>query len=130
MNPDTVSQWIIKASHDLKIGIGESTATDPATDMICFHMQQCVEKLLKAFIVFHEREMTRTHDIALLIEECLKIDSGFQILFDQGVDGLSPYGVMVRYPDDFYLPTEQEMHEAIAWARFTWTFVCDKIKIS
>jgi len=25
----------------------------PATDAVCFHMQQCVEKYLKAFLIFN-----------------------------------------------------------------------------
>jgi len=41
--------WIKKAENDLKIGKRELEAEDPATDMVCFHMQQCVEKYLKAF---------------------------------------------------------------------------------
>lgn len=43
-----VKQWILKANNDLKTAKDEMNTDDPATDTICFHAQQCVEKLLKA----------------------------------------------------------------------------------
>lgn len=46
----------------------------PTTDMVCYHMQQCVEKCLKAYLVAHEKPFRRTHDIAELIEYCKEID--------------------------------------------------------
>jgi HEPN domain-containing protein len=43
MNPETINNWLIKAEHDLKIGKDELDTANPATDMVCFHMQQCAE---------------------------------------------------------------------------------------
>ncbi len=59
MNEKTVKEWIKKADHDLKIGKDEYTTKDPVTDMICFHMQQCVEKYLKAYLIFHGKEIKK-----------------------------------------------------------------------
>jgi HEPN domain-containing protein len=47
MNKDSVKKWIARAESDLKIGKDEINFNDPATDAICFHMQQCIEKFLK-----------------------------------------------------------------------------------
>ena len=44
MSTETVKKWIHKAENDLKIARDEIHAEDPATDAICFHAQQCVEK--------------------------------------------------------------------------------------
>ncbi len=55
MNEQTVRSWIAKAESDLKIGKDELVTVDPATDAICFHMQQGAEKYLKAFLVFQGR---------------------------------------------------------------------------
>ncbi len=44
MNEKTVELWRIKADNDLKAGKDELAAENPATDTVCFHMQQCVEK--------------------------------------------------------------------------------------
>jgi len=70
-----VRNWVLKAEHDLKIGQDELKTDQPATDMVCFHMQQCVE-----------------------------IDPQFETLFQVGADTLTIYGIEVRYPDEFYMP--------------------------
>ncbi len=56
MNEDVVKKWMHKANNDLKIGKDEQATIEPVADMICFHMQQCVEKYLKAFLIFHGKE--------------------------------------------------------------------------
>ncbi len=38
---ETTRLWLIKADRDLKIGRDEFITDSPATDAICFHMQQC-----------------------------------------------------------------------------------------
>jgi len=50
MNEETVKLWCIKADNDLKAGKDEFATERPATDTVCFHMQQCAEKYLKAFL--------------------------------------------------------------------------------
>jgi HEPN domain-containing protein len=48
MNPLT-AEWIAKASADLATAGREMRARkDTNYDAVCFHAQQCVEKLLKA----------------------------------------------------------------------------------
>ena len=49
---DVVKNWILKANNDLKTGKDEMETDEPATDTICFHMQQCVEKYLKGYLSF------------------------------------------------------------------------------
>jgi len=101
MNEDAVKNWIIKANNDLKIGKDELITKEPVTDAMCFHMQQCVEKLLKAFLIFEGKELIKTHDISLLIRECAEIDKDFNALFDIEVDGLTDYAVEIRYGEEF-----------------------------
>jgi len=55
MNEETVKNWILRAENDLKIGKDEIKTDNPATDMVCFHMQQCVEKLTKIFPLLKRR---------------------------------------------------------------------------
>lgn len=59
MKPETIRQWIIKAENDLKICQHELGNSDPVTDAICFHAQQCVEKYLKAFLVFRDQNISK-----------------------------------------------------------------------
>lgn len=61
---EQVKNWIIKAENDLKTGKDEMATENPTTDTICFHMQQCVEKYLKAYLVSHQKFFRKTHNIA------------------------------------------------------------------
>lgn len=116
-----------KADNDLQTGKNELSRQDPITDTVCFHMQQCVEKYLKSFLIFHGREVPRTHSLAVLIERCAEIDSDFRTLDDMEVDHLTDYAVSVRYGDDFYMPTVEEAQRALQIAEQVRSFVRAKL---
>ncbi|HEY74875.1 MAG TPA: HEPN domain-containing protein [Thermoflexia bacterium] len=122
-----VSNWVRKAENDLKIGRGEMGTPDPATDMVCFHMQQCVEKYLKAYLTLQGREFRRTHDIAELIELCKDADPEFETLYSLQADHLTVYGVEIRYPDDFYMPSCEEAQHCVEIALAVRDFVREKL---
>ena len=125
---DTVKNWIKKANNDFKIAHRELKANNPVKDMICFHMQQCVEKYLKAFLSHNNVSFRKTHDIAELIESCKDIDPEFNNLYDLEADSLTIYGVEIRYPDDFYIPTLNETKNAVEITIKVKKFILDKIK--
>lgn len=58
---ETVQRWCLKADNDLKNACHEIEHEDPALDTICFHSQQTAEKYLKAFLVFSDTEIPKTH---------------------------------------------------------------------
>ena len=63
-----VHEWVEKAEQDLEaashlLELGEKGPTD----VICFHAQQCVEKYLKALLVFENLPVPKTHDIERLL---------------------------------------------------------------
>ena len=63
-----VREWLEKADNDLKNAAYTLTlGAEGPTDTICFHSQQCVEKCLKAFLVFIEIDFPKIHDIEELI---------------------------------------------------------------
>ena len=128
MNEETVKKWIIKAGNDFKTGKDELLTDDPATDTVCFHMQQCVEKFLKAYLVLHGREISRTHDISEVIQLCVEIEQDFEILYQMKADELTKYAVDVRYPDEFYMPTLEEAEECIKIAEEVKQFVRRELK--
>jgi len=122
-----VDNWLIKAGNDLKIGRDEMKTAEPTTDMVCYHMQQCVEKCLKAYLISHQKPFRRTHDIAELIEQCKEVDPKFDALYQKQADTLTIYGVEIRYPDDFYMPTREEAETSIEIALFVQEFVRAKL---
>ena len=101
-----LKNWFYRAKEDIAV-IDNLFITDPAfySSTICFHAQQAVEKYLKAFLVYHNVDFPRTHDVDFLLIECKKIDSKD---FDVDLDSLSDFGVNIRYPDDFYVPDKDE----------------------
>ena len=60
-------------------------------------------------MVNHDVDFPRTHDLDFLLLECKKINKeAFQ---DINLKSLTEFGVSVRYPDDFYIPSESEAVE-------------------
>ncbi len=128
MNEEIVKNWIKKADNDYKTGNDELMTDNPATDMVCFHMQQCVEKYLKAYLISYNKHFRKTHDIAELTELCKETDAEFETLYKLRADKLNRYGVEVRYPDDFYEPTIEEAKEAVEIAKKVKEFMEKRIK--
>lgn len=104
-----LNNWIYRAREDISVMENLAKAgIEYYTSTICFHAQQAVEKYLKSFLIFHDTDFPRTHDVDFLLIECQKIDSNnFQFDFKS----LTEFGVSVRYPDDFYVPGVNETKE-------------------
>ena len=64
---DLVRQWITKAEIDFRTADRLIQDSDPIRESIAFHCQQAVEKYVKAFLVRHQREFPKTHDLDLLL---------------------------------------------------------------
>ena len=103
---DYLKTWLFRANEDIAV-IEKLFESEPElyASTICFHAQQAVEKFLKAFLVFHNIDFPKTHDLDFLLLECKKIDAKN---FDIDLGSLTDFGVSIRYPDDFYLPDKDE----------------------
>jgi len=111
MNEDTqnfVLAWIEKANNDL-IVVNKLTEFEiVAGSAVCFHAQQIVEKMLKAYLVGKGKEIRKTHSIEYLLEICSEIDTDFSNINPKN---LSDFAVDIRYPGDFYQPGDSEVLE-------------------
>jgi HEPN domain-containing protein len=86
-----LKNWLYRANEDILVieNLFHSGA-DLFASAICFHAQQAVEKFLKAFLVFHDIDFPKTHDLDYLLSECRKIEeNNFKI--DLG--SLTDFGV-------------------------------------
>jgi HEPN domain-containing protein len=128
MNEETIRNWIKKAENDLKIGNDEMGTQEPARDMVCFHMQQCAEKYLKTFLIFHDNEYPRSHNLEGLLELCFRIDRDFQDLIEIGVQELTKYATTLCYAENFYSPSPEETDRAIELAQKVRDFVRSKMR--
>jgi len=103
-----IKQWLAKANEDLLVVERLTENEIIATSSVCFHCQQAVEKFLKAFLIAHETEIKKTHNIEYLLSECSDIDKDFS---DIDPKELSEFGVDARYPGDMYIPGKEETLE-------------------
>jgi HEPN domain-containing protein len=82
--------------------------------VVGFHCQQCIEKYLKAVLVFHRRPFPKTHDLVDLLKRCLPFVPVFEI-YRRDFGWISGFGVQFRYPGEE--PTMEEAKAALAVAK-------------
>jgi HEPN domain-containing protein len=100
-----IESWLDKAGHDL-ISAQRLLEIEPMIlDNACFHCQQAIEKCLKAFLVFHGRDIERTHNVIFLLSECANFDPVFATIDPLNINA---YAVQGRYPDSTLMPTATE----------------------
>jgi HEPN domain-containing protein len=68
-------------------------------EAVCFHCQQYVEKILKAFLTLKGIEAPKSHDIRRLIQLASPFEPKLKELIDES-DALTIHGVQSRYPGD------------------------------
>lgn len=129
MNKDMkkyIQQWLIKANEDILVINRLMEFEIVAKGSICFHCEQAVEKFLKAFLIYNKKDIIKTHNIEFLLSECSKIDTEFK---DINPKNLTDYGVVMRYPGDFYEPDIKEVIEYKEMTLKVKFIVENKIKI-
>ncbi len=125
---DYIQNWLFRAREDIAVMNRLSDSEiEFYTSTICFHAQQSVEKYLKTFLIFHDIDFPRTHDVDFLLMECQKIDDAN---FDLNLKSLTEFGVSVRYPDDFFIPSVKETKEYLEIALAVKSVVESLIPIS
>jgi len=63
----TAEEWVEKAEADWATARREARVTRGANyDAVCFHAQQCVEKLMKALLICRRSVPPKTHDLVHL----------------------------------------------------------------
>lgn len=78
--------------------------------LIAFHAQQCAEKYLKAYLVYHDIDFPYTHDIRKLLKLC---GNAIWIEKIKNAEELTPFAVTTRYPNLDEKVTENEAVEAV-----------------
>jgi HEPN domain-containing protein len=128
MIDEGVKKWIVKAMEDFKIANHELgfPKDEVSTGPVCFHCQQVVEKLLKAYLVSKNIDFEKTHDLEFLLELCVRQEDDFEKL---NIGNLMFYAIEVRYPDEFYIPSLKEARECFEIAGKIKDFVFKKLGI-
>ena len=109
-------KWIRRAEEDLAVADQLLSDRVPYFGSIGFHSQQAAEKFLKAFLVWHQIEFPKTHDLSKLLELVAQRDKSLSESL-QGILVLTVYGLDTRYPADLPDLTENEATQAVELAR-------------
>jgi HEPN domain-containing protein len=124
---DFVQQWLNRARKDL--AAGELLLKEAFEDYenVGFHAQQAAEKFIKAFLVCHQIEFSKTHNIALLRQLVASVDPELAKKL-AGADALTPYGVEFRYPGDLPLVSRTDGETAVRLAEQTRDLLVGSMK--
>ena len=107
-----VRQWIEKAEEDFRNAEYTLTLQEGCPlSTVCFHSQQCVEKYLKALLIYCALPVPRSHDLLVLYHQ---IPAGHRPdLSKQWLAVLNRYAVEARYPGDWDDISRREAEEAL-----------------
>ena len=124
---DLAQEWLIRAEHDLRVARYLLTMPNPPPESIGFHAQQCAEKALKAYLVFHHITFERRHDLNYLIDLCAPLEPGIE-QFRAPADELTPYAVEFRYPDTLPPVPLESVRTTVDTAEHIYAFVAEQLR--
>jgi len=111
---DLCRELIEKADHDLAAAAIGAQHGAPL-DTVCFHLQQAVEKMLKALLSFSGVRYPLTHDLDELLALATPHFPALSAFLDR-FDDFAPYAVELRYSSSFY-PSEDEVTAGLELVR-------------
>lgn len=110
VDPKIIREWLDKADEDFGFA---SVSMDDEVEyfpQICFHFQQAAEKYLKSYIVAHELEFKKIHELRVLLKICSKHNKDMVCLKD-ACEKLDQYYIETRYP--VHWPTKFAKTDAV-----------------
>jgi HEPN domain-containing protein len=123
-----VKSWLTKAQHDLGSAQLLANNANPYFDTAIYHCQQAAEKALKAFLVYHDTDFEKKHNLSVLVDLCVPIALTFEN-FRETAAILTPYATAFRYPGEFFEaePDKQQVNNAIELAQRLLEFVLNQL---
>lgn len=122
-----VRQWLRKAEADMDAAEALLSEERPVLYPSCFHSQQAAEKLMKAFLTWHQIEFPKTHILGELLDLIAEVDEELAMSMNDAT-ALNPYGVETRYPGDIPEPSLEQAEEALALARKVADAIMKRLK--
>lgn len=96
---EEVNSWLAKARQDIQNVELILKHEGGLYDTVCFHSQQYIEKLLKAYLIKNSFEVGKTHNLIFLLKQCSESDTKFLNWKDQ-CEKLNAYAIHYRYPGE------------------------------
>lgn len=118
-----VMKWLRFGEEDINLAAHAMTigADGVPYRLVAYHAQQCAEKCLKGFLVYHNVDFPYTHSIGRLLRICGELAEWPPNLKE--AKELTPYAVTARYPGEEEEVTAEEAKRAVELARQVQTQV-------
>jgi len=120
-----VKEWLDFASKDISSAKYLLDMRPIPLEIICYHCEQAAEKVLKGYLIQHDIEPSRTHDLRLLCKRCADFDKTFDEI-SQSCVNLTAYGVQPRYPFEIEI-IDSDMQKAVIDADYVMNFTLQKL---
>lgn len=119
------ASWLAYANKDLRAAI--TLKNDDNIGCALYHIEQAVEKALKAYLINSGTSFALTHDLVPLLNSCCNNDACFQD-FCADIKEINPYSTKSRYPNKSYVePSIEEVDRLIDKATAVVSLVSDAI---
>lgn len=121
--------WINAAYDDLRAARALS-ADDTLNNAAAFHCQQCVEKVLKGYILAKSGRSVDGHNLTWLCRRAVNLDQNFEQWMDESAK-LNRYYIETRYPTD--IPTEirdEDVPVMLKMADGVFSYVIDELQLA
>ena len=121
-------EWVRKAEGDFNAAGHLLKGGEDYLFGTAFHAQQAAGKYLKAFLVWHQIEFPKTHDIAELAKQAARSHPDFAEL-EPIAAILTPYASAYRYPGGTFepMPSREEFDQALQHAQTINDFVLHRL---
>lgn len=117
---EELREWVRIAGNDLRAA--QATIPGGPLEPGCFHCQQTIEKLLKAWLIAQGVRPPFTHDLTLLFDLCGNAQAPFMGRRDQW-EWVTGFGVTTRYPTEVPCPDRAEAERALQAAESCWSTI-------
>ena len=127
-NLHLAQEWFRRAETDLS---DAQFLFDAGRDLenVALLIQQAVEKYLKGFLLYHERDLEKIHDLYKLLQDAIAIDDAFELYADFARN-VSEFYFESRYPLDYEVEyTREEIKDALRQAHALVMLIRQKIGI-
>lgn len=122
--------WLEKASQDIRAARALIIYGEDTNNAAAFHCQQCIEKSLKAYLLYKTKKSYDGHNLTFLCRQAVNSDRYFIDWLDESAV-LNRYYIETRYPSDLKLDIDDEhLDRVYHMARKMFDFIYREIKSS
>lgn len=126
-NKKMVKQWFTYASRDIRAAKALLDLEPEYKSIAAFNCQQCIEKAIKGYLVFHGIRPPKSHAIDYLAKLVMKIDKDLGANLKKA-HILTKYAVAYRYPDSAKKPlTTKQAQSSLKLATKLYNILLDEV---